>query len=245
MTAKKIPYVLTISGSDSSGCAGLQADNRAIRSAGAMPLNVISANTLQTGQGVLSVHLTDPELIRKQALSLLEAYPVAAVKIGMLGNADAVQAVASVIEERPDLFVVVDPVLRSSSGHDFMGRGGAVAINRILLPWANLVTPNRQESLLIEAPENCATLLKGGHSEQANCCDELYLQGVLVERFCSSRVGTRNDRGTGCALSAGIAAFVAHGRDLKTAIGLAKQSLHASLEEGAELIFKGRGPAFF
>ncbi len=210
-----------------------------------MALNVITANTLQTSSGVLSVQMTDPGLIESQTLALLESYPVRAIKIGMLGSAAAVRAVASVLEDRSDLFVVLDPVLFSTSGHELLDAKGIESINRILMPCVNLVTPNRQEVRYIDVPLTCATLEKGGHFDSQDCCDKLYQRGELLETYNAPRVVTRNDRGTGCSLSSGIAAYVARGEELRTAIRLAKEALQRSLEANSRLEFEGKGPSFF
>ncbi len=210
-----------------------------------MALNVITANTLQTSGGVQSVQLTDPALIESQTLALLESYPVGAIKIGMLGSAPAVRAVANALKGSSGIFVVLDPVLRSTSGHELLDEEGIESINRILLSMVDLVTPNRQEALCLDVPSSSASLEKGGHFETQDCCDKLYVRGELVEIFCSPRVHTRNDRGTGCALSAGIAAYAARGEDMRSAIRLAKESLQKSLVAGARLEFAGNGPASF
>ncbi len=240
----KIPYVLTVSGSDSSGCAGLQADNRAIHFAGAMPLNVISANTLQTPAGVLESIPTAATVLEKQMRALLEAYPVRAVKLGMLGTAAIVEAMARVLADYPEVFVVLDPVVLSTSGQSLLEDAGLQILNERLLPLVALVTPNLDESELLHPPAGCPVLVKGGHGEGADAVDVLYLKGGESVEFSQSRIATENARGTGCALSSLIAAYVAQGLELVPAIRRAKQELHAALCRNRSVSFDGPGPAF-
>ncbi len=240
-----VAYVLTVSGSDSSGCAGLQADNRAIHAAGAMPLNVLTATTLQTPDGLLATRLADPAEVEQGITSLLEAYPVRTVKIGMLGSAAIVEAVARALAdsaERP--FVVLDPVLQTSSGSALLDPAGVEVLNGQLLPLAGLVTPNLPERRQLRVPDSVAVLLKGGHADSAECVDQLTLPDGQTLEFSAARVDTLNTRGTGCALSAGIAAYLAQGSDLPTACQLAKSQLHDSLSRHADQRFTGPGPSF-
>lgn len=244
LMATRIPYVLTVSGSDSSGCAGLQADNRAIHAVGAMPLNVVTASTLQTPAGVLELGLADPAVVAKHLRSLLEAYPVKAIKIGMLGSASLVEVLAQVLADFPDPFVVLDPVIRSSSGHDLLDSLGVATLNAQLMPHVDLVTPNLAEQIDILPGEHSSVLIKGGHAEGPICTDVLILPDGSSQEFSSERVDTLNLRGTGCVLSAAIAAYIAKGKTLEEAVRAGKRLLQRALECGVENVFHGGGPSF-
>ncbi|ADE55715.1 Phosphomethylpyrimidine kinase [Coraliomargarita akajimensis DSM 45221] len=238
-----VSYVLTVSGSDSSGCAGMQADNRAIHAAGAMPLNVISANTLQTPEGVVSVDFVEPTLIEKQMRALLDAYPVAAVKLGMLGQAAIVDAVAGVLADYPTVFVVLDPVLLSSSGAQLLDSEGLAVLNSALMPHVDLLTPNLDEQVHVLPAAETAVLVKGGHADGDVCEDVLIRPKVAPVSYRAQRVETVNARGTGCTLSSGIAARVAQGIELAEACQLAKDALTESLRANMAKCFTGAGPA--
>ena len=242
----EVVYVLTVSGSDSSGCSGIQADNRAIHAVGAMPLNVITACTLQTPDGLCALNLSDAAEVERQMNALLDAYPVGAVKIGMLGNASIVQAVARVLEARAEHpFVVLDPVLCSTSGSALLDADGMEALNKQLLPLVGLVTPNLEERPLLRVAESVAVLQKGGHAEGAECVDRLTMPDGRNFEFSAERIDTPNTRGTGCALSSGIAAYMASGRELPEACQESKNLLHKSLLLNAGLTFTGNGPALY
>ena len=117
------PFVLTVSGSDASGGAGLQADNRAIMSCGGFPLNVVTALTLQTPAGVQSIDVSEPELVRMHMIGLLKNYPVKSIKTGMLGSGGIVEILTEVISQYNSIPLVVDPVLRSTSGRPLLDEG--------------------------------------------------------------------------------------------------------------------------
>ena len=239
-----VAYVLTVSGSDSSGCAGMQADNRAIHAVGAMPLNVITANTLQTPSGVEAICPVKPSIVEQQMRALLKAYPVFAVKVGMLGGASVVEAVASVLSDFPDPFVVLDPVIWSTSGRALLDADGINMLNARLMPHVDLMTPNLDEQLHLFPCRQTAVLIKGGHDGGDFCCDRLILPDQTKVEFSDSRISTPNLRGTGCVLSAAIAAFVAQGRPLQKAIAGAKALLHESLKVNKRKRYHGSGPSF-
>lgn len=240
-----VAYVLTISGSDSSGCAGMQADNRAILASGAYPLNVITANTLQTPDGVESVELVEAAVVGRQVERILQAYSVCAVKIGMLGAGAIVQAVAEALSGFSELPVVLDPVLVSSSGQSLLNLEAVQILKHELLPHVTLLTPNLAEAAVLGAVDTCAVLLKGGHAAGDVCEDVLRMADGAEHRFRSKRVASRNTRGTGCALSAGIAARLALGHPMEIAVRESKAALQASLEANIGLDFEGAGAAFW
>ena len=238
-----IPYVLTVSGFDSSGCAGLQMDNRVIHAVGAMPLNVLTAWTLQTTNVMQQCRLADADDVQGSMQAMLESYPVAAIKIGMLGNAAIVEAVVAVLKEYPAISTVLDPVLATSSGTDLLDGAGREYMNSALIPLVNLVTPNLEEASKLELTAARAVLLTGGHQVGDDCVDTLRIAKELPIEYRKARISTQNCRGTGCALSSAIAAYLAIGESLISACQKAKNLLHRSLTQRAQLSFNGAGPA--
>ncbi|QXD25414.1 hydroxymethylpyrimidine/phosphomethylpyrimidine kinase [Opitutia bacterium ISCC 51] len=256
------PYVITISGSDASGGAGLQADNRAILSTGAFPLNVITALSLQTDRGVESLDLISVDLVRMHLLGLLKAYPVSVLKVGMLGNAEIVQVLVDVLEQYRDLKVVLDPVLRATSGRPLLDQEGFSLLKDRLLPRIFLLAPNLPELVAFSDSSELGTeeteagavaalletgchavLVKGGHGLGNDCVDRLFWANESQD-FTSPKVDTQNARGTGCALASLIAGGLANGLELQPAIHKAKLRLHQSLIDRSDEDWKGHGPGF-
>lgn len=254
------PYVLTISGSDSSGRAGMQADNRAIHAVGGFPLNVVTAVTLQSPKGVQSIQMMDANFVEAQLRSMLKSYRVRAIKSGMLGNADIVRRVATVLSEYPDIPYVLDPVLCSSSGAALLEPAGVEVLRSLLMPRATLTTPNLDELEIlceqtVDAFEGAAQLastcgqsilVKGGHATGPKCEDWLFYPDGRRHCFSEERIDTRNTRGTGCALSALIAAHLGWEPDeLEDSITAAKDQLAAALWEHSKEAWKGGGPSLY
>lgn len=257
------PYVLTISGSDSSGGAGMQADNRAILRAGGFPLNVVTALTLQTPQGVEGVEFVQPAVVERQMRALLSAYPVGAIKLGMLATGETVHRVARVLRNFPDVPSVLDPVFCSTSGRVLLDRDGVEAVRDQLMPIVRLTTPNLDElaellgrkkagdrsDVLTDGAEmvrrvGSAVLVKGGHGGGDVCEDILFNCGGGCSTFSAPRVASANTRGTGCALSASIAARLACGDSMMDAVGSGKSAIAQSLVAQATRTWVGSGPAF-
>lgn len=254
---------MTVSGSDASGGAGLQADNRAILSCGGFPLNVVTALTLQFPAGVQSIDFSDPELVRRHLNGLLKAYPVQAIKTGMLGSGPIVKTLIETVSRYPEIPLVVDPVLRSTSGRPLLEEDGIQELKNGLLPKCDLVTPNLMELdeltgrdvVLSESEERAAArqlletgcravLVKGGHRKGDSVSDTLYSKNGIHE-FPGQRVDTPNTRGTGCSLASGIAAGLAAGRDLASAICQAKSMVQNNLKLHEEDVWPGHGPAVY
>jgi hydroxymethylpyrimidine/phosphomethylpyrimidine kinase len=255
-------YVVTVSGSDASGGAGLQADNRAILATGAFPLNVVTALSLQTDRGVESLDLVSADLVRMHLVGLLKAYPVSVLKVGMLGNAEIVQVLSEILEHYEDLKLVLDPVLSATSGRPLLDKKGLVLLKDRLLPRTFLLTPNvpelstlsgcrdlSNEETELKAVSNLlesgcyAALVKGGHRCGNVCVDRLYWEEQTQE-FSSPRLDTQNTRGTGCALASLIAGGLANGLELQAAIQNAKARLQESLTDRSREVWPGNGPGF-
>jgi hydroxymethylpyrimidine kinase/phosphomethylpyrimidine kinase len=253
-----IPNVLSIAGSDPSGGAGIQADLKTFAALGCHGMAAIAALTAQNTLGVAAVHLPPPSFVAEQIASVLADADVAAIKVGMLGSRAIVEAVADALAARPGVPLVLDPVLVATSGAALGNDGVIAAMRARLFPLATLVTPNLFEAARLAGEDGTATreemeylartlkgegsaawLIKGGHRDGDRAED--YLLGTDLSRwFSSPRVATRNTHGTGCTLSSAIAAFLAHGHDLATAVGLAKAYLGEALA-GADALSAGRG----
>lgn len=262
------PVVLTIAGSDSGAGAGIQADSRAIHALGAFACTAITALTAQNTRGVTRWRATPPALLAAQIDAVLADLPVAALKTGLLPGAPAIRAVARALARHPRLPLVIDPVIGSTSGTRFLDAAGLRALRRHLFPLATLITPNWPEAealtgLPVTTPAEaeqaaralarsagCAVLLKGGHSpDRARCVDLLVTPGspgFRLRRFSAPRLATPNTHGTGCTLSAAIAAGLARGFPLPIAVARARALLRRGLVAHRPIrLGSGAGPAFF
>lgn len=254
---------LTIAGSDSGGGAGIQADLKTFAAHGVYGTSAVTAVTAQHTAAVLGVAALDPDVVVAQLHAVLADLPPAAVKTGMLANPDIVKAVADLAGRGLLPALVVDPVLVSTSGDSLMDDGGVQAYRGLLLPNAEVVTPNLREAALLAGrdPADLATVdamadtaewlrelgprvvvVKGGHLDGSVAADVVAGPGG-VSVVDADRVETRNDHGTGCSLSAAIAAELALGTPTTTAIERAKGYVHRALR-GAALwrLGAGHGP---
>jgi thiamine-phosphate diphosphorylase len=226
------PAALTIAGFDPSGGAGLQADLRVFNAVGVAGWSVATAITIQNTAGVHGVHLIDVDTLHKQLEAVFsDAHSLGAVKIGMLGGAAQVRAVADALRRWKPRNVVLDPVLASTGGVPLLDDPSALDE---LIPLCDLVTPNAHEHV------TARTLLrKGGHAP-GDPDDELYVDGRLVRTYRGTRVDTPHTHGTGCALSAAIAAHLALGAPVQEAIARAKAMVTAGLRNPV-IVGEGRG----
>lgn len=242
--------VLLIGGTDSSGGAGLARDLRTLGDLDTVGLCAVTAVTAQTDQALRAAAVMAPGLVRAQIEAAFATRAIAAVKIGMLANAAVVHAVAEALAPHPQVPVILDPVLLSTSGGELLEEGGRGALMERLLAGVTLLTPNTPEAALLlgraaaageaQALEQArellargahAVLLKGGHAGGRESVD-LLLTPQGLERLSAPRVqGTL--RGTGCALASAIAAYLAHGVPLSSACGRAKAYVSALLERAA------------
>jgi len=260
---KPPPCVLTIAGSDSGAGAGIQADARTIQALGGYALTAITAVTAQNGRGVAAWEAVTPRLIAAQLTAVLDGFPVAAIKTGLLPGAGAIRAIAAILRRHPGLPLVVDPVLGSTSGTRFLLPGDLRVLRRSLLPLATLVTPNRPEAEALcgrrlrteadvaaaarelAAEWDCAVLIKGGHATGRRCRDCVAVAGGRVRWLAGPRIPTRNTHGTGCVLSAAIALELARGRKLERAVERARVFLVRGLRRNRRTRWaRGAGPAF-
>lgn len=260
--AAAVPVALTIAGSDSSGGAGIQADLKTFTALGVYGASVITALTAQNTTGVTGVEAVAPAFVLAQMDAVLSDLDVGAIKTGMLANAEIVSAVAGRLAQVPRVALVVDPVMVATSGDVLLAGNAIGAIVRDLTPLATVVTPNLAEAArllgtaeagsdaeaivqaraLLRLTKARAVLLKGGHGGTAEAIDTLCDAGG-VETFARPRLDTPHTHGTGCVLSAAIAALLARGADLKEAVARAKTFVWEGLKSGQSLgVGHGRGP---
>jgi len=248
--------VLTIAGSDSSGCAGIQADIRAITASGGHAASVVTCVTAQSSLRLLASFPVPGEAVRRQLETVFSDLPVAAVKSGLLGSIEAVEAVAEALRKRP-LPYVLDPVIAATGGGELASAGVISAMRDQLFPLATLLTPNAPEAEVLTGmpvrdrheaaragaellASGCrAVLIKGGHLPGDPFID------VLVERsgltvFEGTPISNPNARGTGCTLASTIATHLARGTPLREAVELARTHLASAIRGGYAL--PGGGP---
>jgi hydroxymethylpyrimidine/phosphomethylpyrimidine kinase len=261
VSTARIPIALTIAGSDSSGGAGIQADLKTFSALGVYGASVLTALTAQNTRGVQGVEPVRPEFIVAQLASVLDDLDVRAIKTGMLANSAIVSAVASALKRVPDIPLVVDPVMVATSGDRLLSPDAVAAYKAELFPRATLVTPNLPEAAAllgvgvagsedeavgqaraIAAFGSRAVLVKGGHRQGATAVDIL-VSGETVVRLTEPRIETQHTHGTGCTLSAAIAALLARGEELEAAVRRAKDYVTAAIVAGRGLgVGHGSGP---
>ncbi|WP_258029303.1 bifunctional hydroxymethylpyrimidine kinase/phosphomethylpyrimidine kinase, partial [Serratia marcescens] len=252
---------LTIAGTDPSGGAGIQADLKAFSALGAYGTSVITALVAQNTRGVQSVYYIDPAFVAAQLDSVFSDVRIDSVKIGMLANADIVQAVAERLRHYRPEFVVLDTVMLAKSGDPLLAPEAVESIRRELLPLVSIITPNLPEAaaLLACAPAEdeaqmreqgrallamgCrAVLMKGGHLSESESPDWLFT-AEGEQRFTAPRVATRHTHGTGCTLSAALAALRPRHADWAATVAAAKDYLQQALQQADTLeVGHGIGP---
>jgi hydroxymethylpyrimidine/phosphomethylpyrimidine kinase len=251
---------LTIAGSDSGGGAGIQADLKTFHQFGVFGASAITAITAQNTLGVTSWEPVSAELLREQIDVVAADLAPAAVKSGMVGTAELIEVVAHAIRRQDLRNYVLDPVMVATSGDMLIDLDGARAIKSELVPLAALVTPNLDEAVALtgqriddeasmrRAAERLvalgakAALIKGGHapSEDGSEIVDLFYDGEFIA-FTHPRIETSSTHGTGCTLSAAIAAQLAGGMPLREAVLKAIDYVHAAIESAPQL-GSGRGP---
>ena len=254
------PVAVTIAGSDSGGGAGIQADLKTFSALGVYGASVITALTAQNTKGVTAIHDVPADFIAAQIDAVFSDLHPAAVKIGMLGNAAAIEAVAQGLERHHAHAIVLDPVMIATSG-DKLLRDDAVGALRKLIGRARVVTPNLPEAaaLLGEGQARdeeemraqaqkllalgaSAVLIKGGHGSGPESVD-LLVEGDTCIRLAAPRLETKNTHGTGCTLSAAIAAGLAKKLLLVDAVSDAKAYVSAAIASADRLgVGTGHGP---
>lgn len=249
---------LTIAGSDSGGGAGIQADLKTFSVFQVYGLSVLTAITAQNTLGVQGIETLPPDFVTLQIRSVLSDIGADAGKTGMLATKEIVVAVAEGLGEFRLQDLVVDPVMVSATGHRLLDEDAVQAVKTLLFPLATVVTPNLDEATILwgERVEDLKgmkeaaraikalgprfVLVKGGHLSGSRIYDVLY-DGKGFEVWDAPKIATEHTHGSGCTLSAAIAAGLAKGRTVKEAVDTAQRYLHAAIQSAVK-IGKGKGP---
>jgi hydroxymethylpyrimidine/phosphomethylpyrimidine kinase len=255
------PVALTIAGSDSSGGAGIQADLKTFAALGVYGASVITALTAQNTKGVSAIHPVPLDIITAQCGAVFDDLEVAAVKIGMLGARGTVEAIVAALKRWSPRHVVLDPVMVATSGDRLLPADAVDALRTRLIPAASIITPNLPEAAVLLSEPVASTdaaiesqgrrllslgsrfvLIKGGHGQGSESVD--YLIGVnSTLPLAAPRIATRNTHGTGCSLSSAIAAGLAKGEDMETAVRNAKAFVSAAIASADRFtVGHGHGP---
>ena len=251
-TSEPPPIVLSFSASDPSGGAGLQADILTLSSMGCHPLSVVTAITVQDTLGVEDVMPMEAEWVADQARCVLEDMPVAVFKVGLIGSAENVAAIAEVVADYPDIPLILDPVLASGRGDELAGDDILTALQEMLIPQTTLLTPNSLEARRIAQLDDdegdaepdlaeCArriiemgcefVLITGTHENTPQVVNTLYGEsGVLRSDSWQRLPGSYH--GSGCTLASAIAASIAQGLDIPEAVKEAQEFTWQALKAG-------------
>jgi len=239
------PVVMSFSGNDPTGGAGIQADIEAISSMGARVAPVITALTVQDTQNVKYFSATDAKMVAEQARGILEDMPVAAFKIGMVGSIENINAIHTILHNYHDIPIIIDPIISAGGGMALASEEMALAYSDLLFPLTNLVTPNSNEVRLL-APEAdsldaCAqelmddgceyVLLTGTHEGTEQVINSFYGHHKKIEASCWKRL-PHSYHGSGCTLTSAIAGLIACGQSIPDAVSIAQEYAWQSLVDG-------------
>jgi hydroxymethylpyrimidine/phosphomethylpyrimidine kinase len=256
-----IPVALAIAGSDSSGGAGIQADLKSFAALGVYGASVITALTAQNTRGVTGVHPVPAEFVTAQIDAVFSDLDIRAVKIGMVAQSATIEAIVAGLVRWSPKHVVLDPVMVATSGDRLLAADAVASLRTKLIPRALVITPNLPEAAaLLDEPVaeseaaiesqgerllamGCgAVLIKGGHGQGPDSIDYLFSSNGTVA-LPAPRIATRNTHGTGCSLSSAIAAGLAKGEDMETAVRAAKAWVSAAIAAADRLgVGHGHGP---
>ena len=262
--SRAVPNILSIAGVDPSGGAGILADVKAISALGGFACAVVTALTAQNTRAVAGVLPTTAEFVGEQLDTLLADVRISATKIGMVGRAAVIAKVAERLSHWQVAPIVLDPVMVAKSGDALLDRSATGALREALVPLATILTPNLPEAGVLldsRAPESVKEMtraaerlhalmgsgerwvwLKGGHLPGGDATDLLFNGDKMIE-LSQPRVATKNTHGTGCTLSAALAALLPQSSDVPTAANQAKNYLTQALLRADELqVGQGHGP---
>ncbi len=264
----RLPSVLSIAGSDSSGGAGIQADLKTALANGVFGMSAVTALTAQNTMGVTGIHEVPPEFLAEEIDAVFADIRPDAVKVGMVASADLIRTIAERLHAHDAKHVVVDPVIAATSGARLLAEDAANALATELFPLAEVITPNLPELFVLDhlaggSPESieaysemearieaakrvlgrfgAPVLAKGGHAFKGAHADDMLVTRDGVEVFRGERVATNNTHGTGCTLSTAIASNLAKGMTLPKAVERAKAYVTGALAAGLDM-GKGSGP---
>ena len=246
------PTILCLSGFDPSGGAGIQADIESIASMGGHAVPVITALTVQNTQNISRFQATDTQLFTEQVNTLLEDVSIKAIKIGMIGSVQLIEAISEILKKNSDLPVIYDPVLAAGGGTDLVESGMLTAIQKLILPYTTILTPNSPEARRLSGGtelKDCgkklmeygceAVLLTGTHEDNKHVDNLWFHEGEYVETFSWDRL-PHEYHGSGCTLASAIAALVAQGLDLFTAVNEAQDYSWNALKHAFKISDKGQ-----
>ena len=259
--AMTMPIALTIAGSDSSGGAGIQADLKTFAAFGVYGASVITALTAQNTTGVSGIHLVPADFVTAQIDAVFDDLEVKAVKIGMVAQLATIDAIVAGLKRWSPGHIVLDPVMVATSGDRLLAADAVERLRTKLIPLASLLTPNLPEAAALLDEEVAASaaatesqgkrllalgcravLIKGGHGQGAESTD-YFFGGNGVIALTAPRIATKNTHGTGCSLSSAIAAGLAKGEDMETAVRHAKAWVSAAIAAADRLgVGHGHGP---
>ena len=261
MTQYRYPSVLTIAGSDSGGGAGIQADLKTFSALGCYGTSAITAVTVQNTLGVTGIHSIPAAIVQQQIKAVMDDIAPLAIKIGMVHSAELALAIAETLSSYPDIPVIFDPVMVATSGDKLIEDNTLSALRTTLFPVATLLTPNLDEAALLVGREitsleemlsaakeilqtGCfAVLLKGGHLKGVKIFDVYIDKEGKEEVFESAYINSENVHGTGCTLSAAIAAHLSLGNALENAVSNSREYVfHAILHGRNVKTGNGHGP---
>lgn len=249
--------VLSIAGSDCSGGAGIQADLKTFSAHGVFGMSVIVSVVAENTSRVIDIQDITPDMIEKQIDAVFEDIEVDAVKIGMLSTEPCMEAVARKLEQYKPNNIVIDPVMYAKNGCPLMNPNSIETLIKVIIPYADLLTPNIPEAEKISNIKISSTedmkivakriydmgcknvLVKGGHAI-GNALDVLY-DGKEFYYFETQRINTKNTHGTGCTFSSAIASNLALGMTMAVAVDKAKKYITTAIEHSLN-IGKGNGP---
>jgi hydroxymethylpyrimidine/phosphomethylpyrimidine kinase len=255
------PIALTIAGSDSSGGAGIQADLKTFAALGVYGASAITALTAQNTVGVRGIHQVPAAFVTAQIDAVFSDLAVSAVKIGMVAELSVIDAIAAGLKRWSPKHVVFDPVMVATAGDRLLAAEAVDALRTKLIPLASLITPNLPEAAaLLDEPMasdeavierqgrrllalGCqAVLIKGGHGQGSESIDYLVDADSTIV-LAAPRISTANTHGTGCSLSSAIAAELAKGEDMASAVRNAKRWISAAIEAADRFtVGHGHGP---
>jgi hydroxymethylpyrimidine/phosphomethylpyrimidine kinase len=256
-----MPIALTIAGSDSSAGAGIQADLKTFAAFGVYGASVITALTAQNTNGVSGIHLVPADFVTAQIDAVFDDLDVKAVKIGMVAQLATIDAIVAGLKRWSPELVVLDPVMVATSGDRLLSADAVEGLRIELIPLASLLTPNLPEAAALLDEEIAASkaaiegqgkrllalgcravLIKGGHGQGAESTDYLFSDDGVIA-LTAPRIATRNTHGTGCSLSSAIAAGLAKGDDMETAVRHAKAWVSAAIAAADRIgVGHGHGP---
>ncbi len=263
-SASTPPIALTIAGSDSGGGAGIQADLKTFSALGVYGASILTALTAQNTREVRAIHDVDAQFIAAQMDCVFDDLPVKAIKIGMLSQAAVIETVAERLADKLEIPLVLDPVMVAKSGDPLLNPQAIDSLRARLLPMATLITPNLPEAAMLldigepktrQQMQDAAqalldlgargVLMKGGHLEDSDAgesTDFLLYQSTALW-LPAKRIDTPNTHGTGCTLSSAIAAGLAKGLNLESAVREAKVFISEAIAASGQLqIGSGHGP---